>query len=70
MSNCLSDVIAALEAADPEHISPIGLGSPHSYRGYYDDVAFTPRRNISIAKQLAFAKSALGKTFTGYKGGE
>lgn len=66
----LHQVIAALEAADPNHVSPIGIGEPHSWRGRYDCVAFEPVANISVRDMLANAKSALHATFEGYKGGE
>lgn len=66
----LSELIAALEKADPEQIVPLGFADPHSYRGYYDQVAFSPRRPISVKEMLAAAKEALGSTYEGYKGGE
>lgn len=47
------------------------LQDPHSYRGYYTDLAFKltngVRRPISL---LADCQAAMGKVFTGYKGGE
>jgi hypothetical protein len=44
-----------------------------SYRGYYDHLSFdwVERGNDhSVARILVEAKSAMGKVFTGYKGGE
>jgi hypothetical protein len=44
-----------------------------SYRGYYDHLAFdwVERGNDhSVARVLVEAKSAMGKVFTGYKGGD
>jgi hypothetical protein len=67
---CLKELIAALMKADPEQIVPLGFCGPHSYRGDYSDVAFEPRRNISIAEMLAAAREALGSTYQGYKGGD
>ena len=66
----LQQLINALAAADQDYVAPFGFGSPDSYRGYYFDVAFEPERNVTVASMLAHAKSALGATFTGYKGGE
>lgn len=63
-------LIEFLEKADQSIIVPHGFPTPHSYRGYYEDLAFAPAENVSIASMLAHAKSAMGKTFTGYKGGE
>ena len=66
----LGGIIARLEREDPERILPIGFADPHSYRGYYEQLAFEPRRNISIGDVLEAARSALGATYEGYKGGE
>ena len=48
----------------------VGLAEPHSYRGYYDQLAFEPTPNVTVAEMLAAAESALGATFQGYKGGD
>jgi hypothetical protein len=66
----LGDLIARLEQEDPTRILPIGFAEPHSYRGYYHQLAFEPRRDIAIGDVLAAARSALGARFVGYKGGE
>ncbi len=46
--------------------------NPHSYRGYYADLAFEKesgtRTIASLIEQLK--TECLGKTFTGYKGGD
>lgn len=47
-----------------------GFHNPHSYRGYYEDLAFEPKENVTVAEMLASAESALGETFKGYKGGD
>ncbi len=66
----LADLIKFLEEQDPEKMVPYGFGVPDSYRGFYADVAFEPVENASFGDMLAHAKSALGSTFDGYKGGE
>lgn len=66
----LGGIIARLEREDPATVLPIGFANPHSYRGDYADLAFEPVRDISVDEVLAAARSALGATFEGYKGGE
>ncbi len=66
----LKELIRQLEEMRPEAIVPHGFGEPMSYRGFYDEVAFEPVENAKIGDMLEHAKSALGATFTGYKGGE
>lgn len=66
----LGQLIARLEEADPNLVLPLGFAEPHSFRGYYDELAFEPRNDIRIGDMLDAARSALGATFTGYKGGE
>lgn len=66
----LSELIKALEAADQTRVVPRGFSNPHSYRGYYQDLAFEAASNITVAEMLAAARGALGQTFEGYKGGE
>lgn len=66
----LGELIGILEKEDPGKVVPFGFGSPHSYRGYYDECAFEPACNVTVAAMLADCRRALGATFTGYKGGE
>lgn len=66
----LRDIIERLGREDPNRVLPIGWGAPDSYRGYYEDLAFEPATNVTIGSMLDNAKYALGRTFTGYKGGE
>lgn len=66
----LGDLIDWLEKQDQNLIVKDGFGSPHSDRGDYSELAFTPVPEAKISDMLRFAKSADGKTFTGYKGGE
>ncbi|GEM_PF-3444980 len=66
----LGDLIRRLED-EPDHdrVAPHGFANPHSYRGYYDQLAFEPARNVTIQSMLDCAISAIDETFTG-KGGE
>lgn len=66
----LGELIEALEAVDQDATLPYGFDKPHSYRGYYDELAFELRHDIPVADALAAARSALGVVFQGYKGGD
>lgn len=66
----LKELIERLEKEDPEKIVPLGFSYPHSYRGFYSDLAFEPIENISVGQMLECAKEALDSTYEGYKGGE
>jgi hypothetical protein len=66
----LGDLITRLEAADPNQVIPHGFHNPHSYRGDYYDLAFEPATNITVADMLEAARSAVGATYQGYKGGD
>lgn len=64
----LGGLIQALEAAPSD--AKIGIGEPHSYRGYYRDLAFEPCAPRPVAEVLTEARACVGKVFTGYKGGD
>lgn len=66
----LDELIAALESADPTQVCPAGFNNPHSYRGYYTDLAFEPASDITVGEMLAAARSALGTTYIAWKGGD
>jgi hypothetical protein len=66
----LKDLIEELEKHPKDTIIKNGFGTPMSWRGSYSELAFEPENNVTIGYMLDNAKSALGKTFTGYKGGE
>lgn len=66
----LKELIEQLELLPQDGVLPFGFGEPMSYRGYYEELAFEPIENAKVSDMLAHAKSAMGKTFTGYKGGE
>lgn len=47
------------------------LTDPHSYRGYYEDLAFEPSDGTRTAKSLADeCRRCMGQVFVGYKGGD
>lgn len=65
----LGKLIEWLEQQNPDLIVPDGFSSPHSDRGDYSELAFSPEPQSRIGDMLAHAKSALGATFEGWKGG-
>lgn len=66
----LDDLLTQLGEADQALVLPHAFNNPHSYRGYYDELAFEPAENITVGDVAAAAWSAMDETFTGYKGGE
>jgi hypothetical protein len=66
----LGGLIDRLARDDQEKVVRLGLGIPHSYRGDYAQLAFTPQDHVRVGLMLRRAKSALGVTFEGWKGGE
>jgi len=66
----LGDLIKKLENT-PGDTKITGLGELDSYRGYYCDLAFVPTSETRTASDVLDAcRSAMGKVFTGYKGGD
>lgn len=66
----LGELIDRLRKEPPGKILPLGLGRPHSYRGYYQDLAFQPAENVAVGSMLALAEQQVGATHEGYKGGD
>ncbi len=65
----LDELIAELEKLPPDLVVD-GFNHAHSYRGYYDQLAFEPACGVTIKSMLDECRYAEGRTFTGYKGGE
>jgi len=66
----LGDLIAKLETL-PADTQVANLRDPDSYRGYYSDLYFECAEGTRPASELlAECKGAMGKVFTGYKGGD
>lgn len=66
----LGEVIKRLEKEPLGKKVARGFGTPGSYRGYYDELAFEPKMNTDVHYMLLQAKQARGTTYRGYKGGE
>jgi hypothetical protein len=66
----LGGLIDRLEQFDSQ-MEIDGICEPHSYRGYYSDLAFKLcGYKRKVADTLAMAKDCMGETFEGYKGGD
>jgi hypothetical protein len=66
----LGGLIARLEQM-PADTQVEGVDHPHSYRGYYSDLAFEPReQRMNAGDLLTACKGAMGQVFEGYKGGD
>ncbi|MES2662233.1 MAG: hypothetical protein V4629_02925 [Pseudomonadota bacterium] len=64
----LGKLIDRLSQLDPS-LEIDGIEQPHSYRGYYSDLAFEQSENKRTASEvLALAKSCIDVKFVGYKG--
>lgn len=66
----LPELIEELKKHDKDKVIKKGFSSPHSWRGDYSELAFEPEENTTVGAMLKCAEDSLGKTFTGYKGGE
>jgi len=66
----LGTLIKWLEIQHPDLVVKNGFSTPHSDRGDYYNVAFTPEASAKLGDMLSHAKSAIGASFTGWKGGE
>lgn len=66
----LGELIGVLDAM-PSEAKVANLQEAHSYRGYYSDLAFELNEGTRPAGDLlAECRAAMGKVFTGYKGGD
>lgn len=66
----LGKLISAL-AEMPDGAEVANLHGAHSYRGYYEDIAFERGEgNRPAADLLAECRAAMGEVFYGWKGGE
>lgn len=47
------------------------VNSPHSYRGYYSDLAFEESdEKMTVGDFVTLCKNAVGTSYVGYKGGD
>jgi hypothetical protein len=67
----LGELITALEQSPDLEVT--NIGRPHSYRGYYCDLAFRPGEvegTRPASELLAECYKVMGRTLPGYKGGD
>jgi hypothetical protein len=59
-------------SAMPQEALVDGIKEPHSYRGYYVDLAFEPSGGdrVSAGALLQLCRRCMGDVFEGYKGGD
>ena len=66
----LDAIIEELEKHDASKIVRDGFANPHSYRGYYSELAVEPAAYVTVGSMLECLKKARGTTMSGYKGGD
>lgn len=66
----LETLIGWLKKQDSGLLVKDGFGSPHSDRGSYEELAFSPEPRARLGDMLDYAESALGQSFYGWKGGD
>lgn len=63
----LIDILSGME----DNAQVANLCNPHSYRGYYDDIAFTLGEGTRNASDLLYTcEKVMGRVLEGYKGGD
>ena len=84
MANCrivmqatLGSIIKKLQTFGADEVIKIHgylgrkLYFPHSYRGFYENLAFETREGeMTVGEMISFLQSVIGETFEGYKGGD
>lgn len=66
----LQDLIDDLSKRDPNAVARPGFCEARSYRGYYECLGFEPCDSATAGDMLRVASYAVGRTYSGYKGGE
>lgn len=68
----LKHLIKFLETRNPDERPIIGFNNPHSYRGYYNELAFEPcdGSETTAGEMLTCCKEALENVYQGWKGGD
>ena len=66
----LGELIMQLRGMPQDSVLRPGFRAPHSYRGYYHDLAFAPCQEVTVGEALYVARSCVGGEFDGWKGGK
>ncbi|QDP64833.1 MAG: hypothetical protein GOVbin2917_148 [Prokaryotic dsDNA virus sp.] len=70
MNNMTVDGLKKVVESLPDSYFGLGISSVHSWRGSYDEPAFTLEPNVSKQTMLNVIDSCLSYVFEGWKGGE
>lgn len=65
----LEALIARLSLYPPDTPARLGFGEAHSYRGFYEQLAFCPHAGTTAGAMLKEAQKALHNQYPGYRGG-
>jgi hypothetical protein len=65
----LEELIKYLESKDADIVVP-GFDDAMSYRGYYEELGFSPCESTTIGEMLELARKQIGAEYHGYKGGK
>ena len=65
----LIEILEQEQKKSPGRVVKLGIGEPHSWRGDYSELAFEPKKDVTIDKIVSDAKAARNSEFCGYKGG-
>jgi len=67
----LDHLIHRLKNIDPNFVPSVAISDPHSYRGFYDELAFQKYDNrVAIGYMIEMATWCIQRTFEGWKGGQ
>lgn len=68
----IGSALDILNKYDKNKVVPLGwgFGSSHSNRGDYSELGLEPKTNVTIGEMIEELSNSIGKTFTGWKGGE
>jgi hypothetical protein len=66
----LGELIRFLGLFESDRQCTHGFCNPHSYRGFYNKLAFEPCDSMAVKSLREMAESAVESTYSGYKGGE
>ena len=65
----IDELLLYLDGIDDDLLWPKGFGRGHSYRGVYNQVAFSKAWSLTTAQIKENVRAMINVTVTGYKGG-
>lgn len=66
----LRKLLEVLYNLDKDTVIENGFHNPHSYRGYYEELAVEPKDNCKVSELIDILEEAYDNTYRGYKGGD